>query len=94
MLFKDMVFIGIDPPSGETSLTYAALDQELNLTILLPSLLFSQIEAEKVTLRILQNFAKIPFLNMKKPCQHQKSEHNYIQHVQILFLEITFLFLL
>ncbi len=34
MLFKDMVFIGIDPPSGETSLTYAALDQELNLIAL------------------------------------------------------------
>jgi hypothetical protein len=31
MLFKDSVFIGIDPPSGETSLTYAALDRELNL---------------------------------------------------------------
>ena len=31
MLFKDTVFIGIDPPSGEKSLTYAALDQDLNL---------------------------------------------------------------
>lgn len=31
MLFKDSVFIGIDPPSGETALTYAALDPELNL---------------------------------------------------------------
>ncbi len=31
MLFKDTVFIGIDPPSGEKSLTYAALDKELNL---------------------------------------------------------------
>jgi len=31
MLFKDSVFIGIDPPSGEKSLTYAALDLELNL---------------------------------------------------------------
>lgn len=31
MLFKDTIFIGIDPPSGEQSLTYAALDQELNL---------------------------------------------------------------
>ncbi len=34
MLFKDTVFIGIDPPSGEKSLTYAALDQELNLIAL------------------------------------------------------------
>jgi hypothetical protein len=31
MLFKDSVFIGIDPPSAENSLTYAALDLELNL---------------------------------------------------------------
>jgi hypothetical protein len=31
MLFKDTVFIGIDPPSGEKALTYAALDQDLNL---------------------------------------------------------------
>ncbi len=31
MLFKDSVFIGIDPPSGEKSLTYAALDVDLNL---------------------------------------------------------------
>lgn len=31
MLFKNSVFIGIDPPSGEKSLTYAALDRELNL---------------------------------------------------------------
>ena len=31
MLFKDSVFIGIDPPSGDRSLTYAALDRELNL---------------------------------------------------------------
>ncbi|MGB2964071.1 MAG: DUF429 domain-containing protein [Anaerolineales bacterium] len=31
MLFQDTVFIGIDPPSGEKSLTYAALDQDLNL---------------------------------------------------------------
>ncbi|MCJ7715195.1 MAG: DUF429 domain-containing protein [Anaerolineales bacterium] len=34
MLFKDAIFIGIDPPSGEKSLTYAALDQELNLIAL------------------------------------------------------------
>ena len=34
MLFKDTIFIGIDPPSGEKSLTYAALDQELNLIAL------------------------------------------------------------
>jgi hypothetical protein len=31
MLFKDSVFIGVDPPSGDTALTYAALDGELNL---------------------------------------------------------------
>ena len=31
MLFEDSIFIGIDPPSGEKSLTYAALDLELNL---------------------------------------------------------------
>jgi len=31
MLFKDSIFIGIDTPSGEKSLTYAALDRELNL---------------------------------------------------------------
>ena len=29
MLFKEAVFIGIDPPSGEKSLTYAALDKDL-----------------------------------------------------------------
>lgn len=34
MLFKDTVFIGIDPPSSEKSLTYAALDQDLNLIAL------------------------------------------------------------
>jgi hypothetical protein len=31
MLFKNSVFIGVDPFSGEKSLTYAALDRELNL---------------------------------------------------------------
>ncbi len=31
MLFKDTVFIGIDPSSDEGALTYAVLDQELNL---------------------------------------------------------------
>jgi hypothetical protein len=31
MLFKDSVFIGIDPPSGIKSLTYAVLDKDLNL---------------------------------------------------------------
>ncbi len=31
MLFKDSVFIGIDPTSGSKSLTYAVLDPELNL---------------------------------------------------------------
>lgn len=34
MLFKDSLFIGIDPPSGEKSLTYAALDKDLNLIAL------------------------------------------------------------
>jgi hypothetical protein len=34
MLFKDTVFIGIDPPSSEKSLTYAALDHDLNLIAL------------------------------------------------------------
>jgi hypothetical protein len=34
MLFKDTLFIGIDPPSGEAALTYAALDGELNLVAL------------------------------------------------------------
>ena len=34
MLFKDTVFIGIDPPSGQKSLTYAALDKDLNLIAL------------------------------------------------------------
>ncbi len=34
MLFKESVFIGIDPPSGEKSLTYAALDKDLNLIAL------------------------------------------------------------
>jgi hypothetical protein len=34
MLFKDTLFIGIDPPSGATSLTYAALDKDLNLIAL------------------------------------------------------------
>jgi len=34
MLFKEAVFIGIDPPSGEKSLTYAALDKDLNLIAL------------------------------------------------------------
>ena len=31
MFFKDTVFIGIDPSSGEESLTYAVLDKDLNL---------------------------------------------------------------
>ena len=31
MLFKDAVFIGIDPPSGEKSITYSAIDQDLNV---------------------------------------------------------------
>lgn len=31
MLFKDTVFIGIDPSSGEDSLTYAVIDKDLNL---------------------------------------------------------------
>jgi hypothetical protein len=31
MLTRDTVFVGIDPPSGETSITYAALDKELNV---------------------------------------------------------------
>jgi hypothetical protein len=31
MLFKDSLFIGVDPSSGENALTYAALDRELNL---------------------------------------------------------------
>jgi hypothetical protein len=31
MLFKNTVFIGIDPPSGLTAITYAALDKELNV---------------------------------------------------------------
>jgi hypothetical protein len=30
MIFKNSVFIGVDPSSGENSLTYAALDRELN----------------------------------------------------------------
>jgi hypothetical protein len=34
MLFKDTVFIGIDPSSGEDSLTYAVLDKDLNLLAL------------------------------------------------------------
>jgi len=34
MLFKESLFIGIDPPSGEKSLTYAALDKDLNLVAL------------------------------------------------------------
>ena len=34
MLFQESVFIGIDPPSGAKSLTYAALDKELNLIAL------------------------------------------------------------
>jgi len=34
MLFKDSLFIGIDPPSGLKSLTYAALDKDLNLIAL------------------------------------------------------------
>ena len=34
MLFKESLFIGIDPPSGAKSLTYAALDQDLNLVAL------------------------------------------------------------
>ncbi len=34
MLFQDSVFIGIDPPSGTKSLTYAALDKDLNLIAL------------------------------------------------------------
>jgi len=34
MLFKDSLFIGIDPPSGVKSLTYAALDKDLNLIAL------------------------------------------------------------
>jgi len=34
MLFKEAVFIGIDPPSGEKPLTYAALDKDLNLIAL------------------------------------------------------------
>jgi hypothetical protein len=34
MFFKEAVFIGIDPPSGEKSLTYAALDKDLNLVAL------------------------------------------------------------
>jgi hypothetical protein len=34
MLFRDSLFIGIDPPSGEKSLTYAALDKDLNLIAL------------------------------------------------------------
>jgi len=31
MLFKNSLFIGVDPSSGENALTYAALDRELNL---------------------------------------------------------------
>jgi hypothetical protein len=34
MLFKDSVFIGIDPSSGEDSLTYAVLDKDLHLLAL------------------------------------------------------------
>lgn len=34
MLFKDTVFIGIDPSSGEDSLTYAVIDRDLNLLAL------------------------------------------------------------
>lgn len=34
MLFKDTVFIGIDPSCGEDSLTYAVLDKDLNLLAL------------------------------------------------------------
>ncbi len=34
MLFKESLFIGIDPPSGAKSLTYAALDKDLNLIAL------------------------------------------------------------
>ena len=34
MLFKESLFIGIDPPSGLKSLTYAALDKDLNLIAL------------------------------------------------------------
>lgn len=34
MFFKDTVFIGIDPSSGEESLTYAVLDKDLNLLAL------------------------------------------------------------
>lgn len=34
MLFKESLFIGIDPPSGAKSLTYAALDKDLNLVAL------------------------------------------------------------
>jgi hypothetical protein len=31
MLFKNSLFVGVDPSSGENALTYAALDRELNL---------------------------------------------------------------
>ena len=31
MIFKDAVYIGIDPPSGLTAIPYAALDNELNV---------------------------------------------------------------
>ena len=31
MIFKDAVYIGIDPPSGVTAIPYAALDNELNV---------------------------------------------------------------
>lgn len=31
MLFKDSVFIGIDPPSSEKSIIYSAIDQDLNV---------------------------------------------------------------
>ena len=34
MLFKDSVFIGIDPPSGEKSITFSAIDQDLNVIAL------------------------------------------------------------
>ncbi len=34
MLFKEALFIGIDPPSGKKSLTYAAIDKDLNLIAL------------------------------------------------------------
>jgi hypothetical protein len=34
MLFKDTVFIGIDPSSGEDSLTYAVLDTDLHILAL------------------------------------------------------------